>query len=185
MEIPDVAPTLSPLMTIVKYLFYAIFVLGVLFAIWRYHSEILRAIQNFIQELRNWWQSLWGGKRDYGVAEDAVLDIRVPAVPFASFADPFTSGAAARETPEQLVRYSFEAFEAWSREHGCERALDQTPHEYARDVARLNSFIATDARNLAELYARAAFARGRLPDDSSEQLRKLWEKMNRRATVVS
>jgi hypothetical protein len=157
----------------------------VLFALWRYHLEVWRAIQNFIEELRNWWQSLWGGKRDYGLAEDAVLDIRVPAVPFANFADPFASGAAAGQSPEQLVRYSFEAFEAWSREHGCERTVDQTPHELARDVARLNAFIATDARNLAELYVRAAFARGRLPADSSEQLQKLWNKMNRRASVAT
>jgi hypothetical protein len=82
-------------------------------------------------------------------------------------------------SPEELVRYSFSAFEAWSAEHGCPREPDQTPHELVRDVSRLNAPIAADARNLAELYSRAAFAKGQLPASTPEQLEALWRQMTR------
>ncbi len=184
LEMPEQVETaLSPLLAIVKWLFYGLFALGVLFALWRYRREVLAAIRNFWDELRGWWQGLLGGKRIAGTATDEVQQIRVPQTPFASYTDPFASGLASQSSPEELVRYSFEAFEAWSREHGCARAADQTPHEFARDVARLNTRIAADARNLAELYARAAFSRGGLPDTASEQLRQLWGQMTRREAV--
>jgi hypothetical protein len=47
----------------------------------------------------------------------------------------------------------------------------------ARDVARLNASISADARNLADLYSRAAYARGELPDAARDQLRSLWRAM--------
>lgn len=86
-------------------------------------------------------------------------------------------------TPEELVRYSFSAFEAWSSEHGCPHEPDQTPHELVREVVRLNAHIGADARNLAELYARAAFARGQLPASTSAQLEALWRQMTRSVRV--
>lgn len=184
LEMPEAVETaLSPLMTIVKWAFYGLFALGVLFALWRYRHEVLAAIRNFLDELRAWWQGLFGGKRIAGMATDEAQQIRVPLAPFASYADPFASGMASQSSPGELVRYSFEAFEAWSREHGCPRAADQTPHELVRDVARLNARIAADARNLAELYSKAAFSRGSLPDTASEQLRQLWGQMTRREAV--
>ncbi|MEX0678456.1 MAG: DUF4129 domain-containing protein [Pirellulales bacterium] len=168
---------ISPLVTLLKWAFYALFVLAVLYALWRYRHDVLAAFRNFLVELRALWDALLGRRRDYGVAADLVLEIKIPASPFSSFADPFTSGLAGRSSIEELVRYSFEAFEAWSREHGCARQPEQTPHELARDVARLNSFIAAEARHIAELYARAAYAKGALPEGSTEQLRQLWRKM--------
>jgi hypothetical protein len=178
MPVPEPVETAAGwLMTLVKWVFYGLFLLGVLWALWRYRHEVLAAIRSFLDELSAWWQGLLGGKRNVGVAGDEERQILVPLAPFASYADPFASGLYRQSAPEELVRYSFEAFEAWSREHGCPRGADQTPHELARDVARLNTRIAADARNLAELYARAAFSRGALPAATREQLRRLWSQM--------
>jgi hypothetical protein len=174
-------PVISPVMRLIKWAIYALFALAVLYSLWRYWPEVVAAIRGILRELRDWWQTLWGGKRAARGAADAVLEIAIPPSPFASYADPFATGTAARYSPEELVRYSFEAFEAWSREHGCDREPDQTPHELARDVAKLNSFIAADARHLAELYARAAYARGELPSNTHEQLQALWAKMSSNA----
>jgi hypothetical protein len=184
LQVPEAVDTASGyLLTVLKWTFYGLFALGVLFALWHYRREVLAAIYSFLDELRAFWQGLFGGKRIASMASDEVTEIRVPTAPFASFADPFTSGTFGRTPTEELVRYSFEAFEAWSREHGCPRGTDQTPHELARDVARLNSHIAADARNLAELYAKAAFGRGGLPDTAPEQLRQLWLQMTRREAI--
>jgi len=182
-ELPQ--PPLGPLANLLKWAFYAAFVLGVLFALWRFRHDVLAAIRAFLAELANWWAALWGGKRDFGDAEDAAVEIRLPPSPFASFADPFATGMAARMPLEELVRYSFDAFEAWSNEHGCPRSPEQTPHELARDVARLNAPIAADARNLAELYAQAAYSRGQLHDNARAQLEQLWRQMTRRSMPPS
>lgn len=181
---PSIGETaISPLLTIFKWVFYALFVLAVLYALWRYWPDVLAAFRNFLLELRNWWDALLGRKRDHGVDDDETPKIKVRPSPFSSYTDPFASGLAGRHSVEELVRYSFEAFEAWSREHGCPHQPEQTAHELARDVARLNSFIAADGRNLAELYARAAYAKGALPENSKELLRQLWGKMQSTAGV--
>lgn len=170
-------PPIDPLLAIFKWVFYALFALVVLYAIWRYWRDIAAAVRSFLHELRQWWDAMWGNRRDAGVADDEPLAIQVPLPPFSSYADPFASGQAERESLEELVRYSFEAFEAWSREHGCPRDPEQTPHELAREVGRLNSFIAAEARTIAELYARVAYSGSQVPAASAGQLRQLWQKM--------
>ncbi len=163
-----------------KALFYFIFAFGVLFLAWRSRAEILA----MLRELLAYLQGLLGGrKRDRISTGETAAEPEFPPAPFASFADPFTTGIAARYSTGELVRYSFEAFEAWSREHGCPRTSDQTPHELARDVSKLNASMAADARNLAELYARAAYASGELPANTAEQLSRLWQRM--RSTSVA
>lgn len=184
-QTPELPPVLGPLASLMRWVVYGLVIAAALLAVWWYWRDVLRAIQNFWSELVAWWRSLWGGQRVTGEAEEVTLDLRIPPPPFGSFADPFASGLGTGMPIEQLVRYSFDAFEAWSREHGCPREADQTPHELAREVARLNATIRTEARNLADLYSRAAFARGQLPEGAEEQLRALWRKMARGQGVMS
>ncbi len=163
---------------LLKWVFYALFVLAVLYFLWRSRAEVLAAIREFLAGLRDLLNGLLGRKRTGAVAgAKTELPIEFPPAPFASYADPFATGIAVRYSTEELVRYSFEAFEAWAREHGCPRDPDQTPHELARQVSKLNRFVAADARNLAELYAQAAYARVELPEGASDQLRQLWQTM--------
>jgi len=95
---------------------------------------------------------------------------------FADFPDPFTSGDAQRWPPRELVRYSFEAFEAWAREQGFPRAPDQTPHELARQVGAHVEAVSRESRLLADLYSRVAFAPG-VPLVGIEHLRHLWRQL--------
>ena len=177
-QLPIVDTLFGGLAELLKWAFYVLVGLFVLYVLWRSRAEVLAAIRAFLAALLDFWNGLWGGKRSVVMAEDAEeVRIVVPPAPFSTYADPFASGIASRYSLDELVRYSFEAFEAWSREHGCTREPDQTPHELARDVAKLNASIATDARNLVELYARAAYAQGELPTQGTEQLRQLWQRM--------
>lgn len=171
------AATLSSiLVTVIQWAIYAVVALAALYACWRFRAEILAAWRSFLQELRDFWNRFFGVKRPRGAVGRAE-QLEIPSAPFSSYADPFATGIVGRYSMTEIVRYTFEAFEAWSREHGCPRHPDQTPHELARDVSKLNAFISVDARNLAELYSRAAYARGELSPAAGDQLRELWRKM--------
>lgn len=178
-QVPEVVELAAGgLAELFKWVFYGVFALAVVYLLWRSRAEVLAAFRAFLSALSEFFSGLLGGKK---VRKNAAAKIdaqpEFPPAPFATYADPFAAGIAGRYSSAELVRYSFEAFEAWAREHGCTRQPDQTPHELARDVIKLNAFIAADARNLAELYARAAYAQGELPQTSSEQLRQLWQRM--------
>jgi hypothetical protein len=166
-----------------KWVFYGLVAIAVLFLLWRSRAELLSMLREFLAALRELLSGIFGRKRVRKTAADAATPVEFPPMPFSSYADPFATGIAARYSTEELVRYSFEAFEAWAREHGCARQPDQTPHELARDVTNLNSYIAAEARNLVELYARAAYARGELPATSNDQLRQLWARMRSSTTA--
>jgi hypothetical protein len=104
---------------------------------------------------------------------------------FAEFPDPFATGAAGRHRPNDLVKYSFEAFEAWARERGCPRSPDQTPHELARNVGVHAASLARDARRLADLYCLVAYTPLSLPPESVEQLREFWQQLRHEDIVAA
>jgi hypothetical protein len=162
---------------VLRWIFYAAFVLGMAYTCWTYRAEIRAALREMLAALGDFWNGLFGSKRPRAIAAAGEIPLDLPPTPFASYSDPFATGSAGRYSHEELVRYSFEAFEAWAGEHGCLRRADRTPHELVQDVGRLHGFIKGDARALAELYAQAAYARGRLPPNSAEQLERLWRQM--------
>ena len=135
------------------------------------------ALRDFLTGLRDFWAGCGGAAGRAARPPKNRSEPEFPPAPFSTFADPFATGIDRRYSLDELVRYSFEAFEAWSREHGCQRQPDQTPHELARDVARRNKPMTADAKNIAELYSRAAYAEGELPDAAREQLQQLWQSM--------
>lgn len=171
----------SGLIEMLKWVLYAAVILTACYFLWRFRAEVVAGIRVFLQGLRDFVSGLWGGRIQRDVPAEA-LHIEIPPAPFSSFADPFATGIAGRYSLAELVRYSFEAFEAWSREHDCPRLPDRTPHELVRDVMRRHAFIKSESAQLAELYARAAYARGELPDTTREQLQSLWHKMRQGST---
>jgi uncharacterized protein DUF4129 len=174
----SVVETVAGILSLVfKWAFYAAVILAAAYFLWRWRAEVMAAIREFLAALRDFWNRLWGRQRPQRFDSGDSATIEIPPAPFSTYADPFATGIAARYSTEELVRYSFEAFEAWAREHGCPREPDTTPHELARDVGKRNIRIAADARNLAELYGRVAYAEGEPPSNSNEQLRHLWQSM--------
>jgi len=168
---------------LLKWAIYALLGLAAAYSLWRFRAEVLSSIAEFMAGLRNWLARLFGGGRRPALATADAAEIVVPPQPFSSFADPFASGIAPRYSLAELTRYSFEAFEAWSREHNCPRQPDRTPHELVQTVSKRHKFIAAEAKQLAELYARAAYARGDLPATAREELASLWIKMRQSAAA--
>lgn len=162
---------------LIKALFYLGLAVLAVYLVWRHWSEIKRALRTLVDGLRDFWCRWFGGPRgaeSIGVSERETVEA---SRPFSDFADPFTSGAAARLPAAELVRYSFEALEAWARERGCPRDPQQTAHEFARQVARRDAQLSGPARQLADLYARLAYAAAAPAQASVESLRELWRRM--------
>jgi hypothetical protein len=168
---------LKGLATLLKWIVFAVLALVVAF-------YVLRAVLKFLANFTTWARDLlaalqklfsgWG--QSVAPAEEEVPAERPRPRPFASYANPFAGGAGS-QSPEELVRYSFEALEAWAWEHGLARQADDTPLEFAERVAEDVPALGADARRLASLYARAAYARGRLPASCVDLVRQFWRRL--------
>jgi hypothetical protein len=162
-----------------KWLIYLGIAILAAYGIWSNRDRLSAALSN----LGQWWQEFWGrlfgsrrGARTIAAADETGPH-SAPLPRFVDFADPFAAGIAARYPPEELVRYSFEALEAWGRDHGCPREPDQTPHEFTRQLAANVSPLAEEAQRLADLYCRVAYADGGLSATSVQRLSHLWQIM--------
>jgi len=175
----------SAFATVLKWLFYGGILLALAYWLWRSRADLLAALGNFLQELREFWQRFFGGRA--GAADQAAYSDEGPQGPthrpFADFADPFASGMADRASPDELVRYTFAALEAWARDHGWARGPEQTPHEFAHDLGTRVHAISDDVRRLADLYCRVAYARENVPRKSVAPLKQLWQELRHREPV--
>ncbi len=171
--------------TLLKWIFYGVILLVVGYWLWRSRADLLRAFRDFLQGWREFWQRLFGGRAGAAdQAEDSGEGPQGPTHrPFAAFPDPFASGTADRCSPDELVRYTFAALEAWAREHGWARGPDQTPHEFAQDLGTRVHALAQDVRRLADLYCRVAYARESVPRKRVAPLKQLWQELRHREPV--
>ncbi|MFV1966537.1 MAG: DUF4129 domain-containing protein [Pirellulaceae bacterium] len=167
---------------LVKLLYWVIVILVVSYLLWRYHAQIRDAVRNFLRAIREFWERLLGGGRDAVAADEAAAagPREPPPRPFSDFPDPFLSGAADAWSTDQLVKYSFEALEAWAREHGCQRPPEQTPYEFAQAISCREATLGRDALRLAELYNLSAYAQRSAPRSNISHVRRLWEGLRER-----
>ncbi len=160
--------------TLLKLIFYAVLLAVGVWLFRKYKDDLLAGFRELWNDFRSFWERLFGRKKAEPQAAAPVAETGPGFRPFSAYSDPFAAGGAGRYTPEQLVRYSFEAFEAWARERGCPRPPEQTPHEFAQQIAARNANLSQPARALAELYSRLAYAPGPLPPSTVEHLKQLW-----------
>jgi hypothetical protein len=158
-----------------KWLVYGVLALVGIYFVIRHWSRFAEILAQMWAELL----SLFGFRReqDGGAATE---DDKLPTVavrPFAAYEDPFFSGAARRMSPAQLVRYSFDALEAWARERVVARPPEQTPLEFAQELGRRVPALAKDVNATAELYVRVAYARKNPSREAVEVLERLWRRM--------
>ena len=164
----------------VKWMIYLIVAMVILFVVVRYWREILRGFAEFFANIRTFLARLFGGAasaKAKATAVEAPQPSGPPPRPFSTYADPFTSGMADQVPPKELVRYSFEAFEAWARDHGRPRGEEETPHEFAYNIGRSSRKVAKHARNLADLYDRAAYAPAGVTQEKALTLAGLWRRL--------
>jgi hypothetical protein len=165
-------------------LWMALAVILIYFA-WKYREQVLQALRQLRDDLRRLWSLLFGRERDKAADSGAEMPAAEAArhKPFAAFRDPFVAGDAKGYSMEQLVCYTYDAFEAWARERACPRAAEQTPLEFAQQVAREHPQVALDAQRMADLYSRIVYGRERISSDRRQVLSQLWQQMRQLSRV--
>jgi hypothetical protein len=173
---PPVAATsiMETMLSVLKWVFYAAVICGLLYAIWKYRAELLATVAGWAAAFREFWRSLFSGRRFDEDAPELVALHSNPSVAFSEFTDPFAQGMDDRYGSAELVQYTFAALQAWGREHGVARDLDQTPHEFAIRLGGQVPELAPDAAALASLYGRAVYSTGALPSEYVANLARLW-----------
>ncbi len=177
-------PEMGGLAAVLKWIVFAIVAGLIVFNLLRsglkWLANFSQWARNLLDALRNFWASLFGkadteeGKETAG-EEEAPL-VRPPR-PFAAFHNPFEDGRADRLPPDEIVRYTFTAFQSWAFERDLARQADETALEFAARVGNEVPGLDADARRLAGLYAQAVYARGSIPASSLAAVRQFWDKL--------
>jgi hypothetical protein len=171
---------------VLKWIVFAILAVIVLLAVLRGGLGFLANFTDWAKRLlaawRNFWANLFGGaKKD--ATSDEVADEPAPArkkeVPFSAFSNPFDTGSAERMPARELVRYTFEAMEAWARERDLGRREDETALEFVDRIGEEVPALEKEAQVLANLQARAEYAREKLPPNTAETVKVFWQRLER------
>jgi hypothetical protein len=170
-EVGNLIPTLG------KWLLYLVFGMLAVYALWKNRGALLGGLARLIQQLLDLWRSLFHWRRSEPDVEEEQAAAQTARRRFADFADPFASGTALRWPPAELVRYTFEAVEAWGHDNGLPRGPEQTPHEFARDLAVRVAPLTDEVRRLADLYCQAAYAGSRVSAAAAMRLGPLWRQL--------
>src|SRR5690606_9644918 len=158
---------------------YALLAAAIIGLAWWHREQIAAAWRQFLQELWAAWQRLLG--RYVAATRDGSEPVAPGVRPrkLSDYPNPFATGLAARTDAAALIHYSFAALEAWGNEHNCPRNEAQTPLEFALQVGRTSPALAREAQRLAEMYSLVAYSSAEFPRRSNEQLRPLWQPLER------
>jgi hypothetical protein len=183
---PSQSPILSTLSklgwigTLLKWILFGVLAVAALFFVLRGGLRFLANFTGWARWLLGLLNALFGRRpaAPVAAAEEADPEAHIERPrPFAWFQNPFIDGSADRRSPNQLVRYSFEALQSWAWERQLGRHAQETPLEFVERFVGEVPALEAEARGLVGLYARVAYARANLNPASLERLRQFWEKL--------
>ncbi|MEM8910433.1 MAG: DUF4129 domain-containing protein [Planctomycetota bacterium] len=125
-----------------------------------------------------WWHGLFPGRAGSGETSGAFAKPRqvnaIPPRPFSSYENPIGT-----RQPRQVILITFEALEAWSREHGITRTEDETPSEFARRLTRHEPSLSDGVSRLVDAYNRIVYGRGRPATADVDAASTVWRELSR------
>lgn len=171
--------TVDGLANIIKWLIYAAIATAiVLTLIWNW-EKVSAAVAAFWKQLVDFWNSLFArdAKKEAAASKAEEEKVAEPPRPFSSFPNPFARGGSPHISHAELVRYSFEALQAWAQERQMPRSPDQTPLEFVRTIGERATPMSKEVGDLGQLYARLAYANQTPPPTCVHTLERLWRYM--------
>ena len=154
------------LASMIRFLFYGIGLILLVVVLWMFREELAKL-----------WNELFDRKPKQDANSDKTAIEAVPASQlrgFSQFKEPFSSGLAAKWPASRTIEYTFSALEAWAREHQQPREHDQTPHEFAKQLAQVDADISAEARQLADLLGQSLFSGGSVDKNDALKLKQIW-----------
>jgi hypothetical protein len=173
--LPNIFGGLSRLMV---WLYYLAFAAVGIWLLYRYREQVRQFLRQLWSDLQKLWNRLFGGTGGGAATDTASTTPARVYPPFSAFANPFGPGGTSQRSAEQLVEYSFAALEAWARDHGKARAHEQTPLEFAQQLAHNYPAVARSVKDVCDLYCRLAYGDARLPRQSLAILRQFWNALS-------
>ena len=159
------SPSLPSLGGLLKAIVYLILLTIIAAFLWVNRQAIADAWRRFCD-----W--IAGRRRDEAIRSANQL-ATVPAAaprPFASFTNPLDRGVA----PRRAVIETFQATEAWYRERGQPRKIDETPQEFARRVVATAPHDHQPIERLIDAYNRVVYGGGGADAEDLKNLRLVW-----------
>jgi hypothetical protein len=152
---------------------------------------VLRGVLRFFANFTGWarglldffnrlWESLFGARpaaKEQPAAEAPEAAEPEYHAPFSAFPNPFGGALGGSMSRKDLIRYTFAAMQAWARERGIPRQPSETPLEFVNRLSDEVPPLEDAARQLVMLYGRAVYARGGLPENSTETIREIWDRL--------
>jgi hypothetical protein len=131
-------------------------------------------------ELLAFFQGLTGKKpaADPIAAAETNTVNRTRSKSFRDFANPFEKQTNTNFDDQQLVTYTFAAFEALGADARLDRGADETPHEFASRLARRLDALTNVARNFIDIYCQSIYGGGNLARIDRESVKSFWDAMN-------
>ncbi len=140
----------------------------------RQRDLILQIVRSFLAALAQFFSDLFqlGSRMKRPLAK---RDERPPKPrPFAAYLSPFLTGKDKSWTAEELIRYSYEALQAWAVERGIQPQPQQTSREFCRLLGESFPDAAAELNRLSFLYGHAAYGTAVPVGCDLEPVRKLW-----------
>jgi hypothetical protein len=97
--------------------------------------------------------------------------------PLSEFKNPFLADKAHSRPPLEIILYTYDALQAWTREQGMEVRPEQTAREFCQRASETLPDLSAQLRHLSFLYAHAAYGE-RLPANFTlEPLAEIWRRL--------
>ena len=172
---PSKLPSLSlPGMEWLKIPIMAAGILFLLYGLYQYGGDFLRALRELIAALlAGFWMT---GPRKKAKDDDAGEGEKIPPPrPFASFVNPFDAGLDHQFSPNDLVLYSFEALEAWAYEHNLARSPHETPMEFVQRIGEARADLDRDATRLVGFFVTIVYGQRGFRSEVLPAIRQFWQ----------
>jgi hypothetical protein len=142
----------------------------------RFRQPIGERIRKLLAAGRGFLRKLFRfGRSQPAVSVGDGLDSAGAAEPLTAYENPFATGQEKLWARDRLLRYTFQAMQAWAQAHGIVKQPQQTPREFCGRLIEQFPHIGPELEEFSRYCSHAAFAR-RLPDDfETESIRRLWQ----------